>query len=134
MTTECTHKPVISPPEGVAMGAGACADIAAPIDARRIANRDGGSGGCVASILPPDRSAFKPTGADPTTPGVKASGGFLDGAEAITNAAIGLLVSLLLTWLWLGFTPMQSAGITAVFFAVSTARSFAIRRFFRWVS
>lgn len=33
MTTECTHKPVISPREGVAMGAGARAEIAAPTNA-----------------------------------------------------------------------------------------------------
>lgn len=58
----------------------------------------------------------------------------LDVLEAFTNASIGLLVSVLLTWLWLGFTPMQSVGITAAFFAVSTARSYAIRRLFRWLS
>jgi len=59
---------------------------------------------------------------------------FTDAAEALTNAAIGLIVSMLLTWLWLGFTPIQSAGITAVFFIASTVRSFIIRRCFRWVS
>ena len=57
----------------------------------------------------------------------------LDAIEAFANAAVGLVVSLLLTWLWLGFTPAQSAGITAVFFGVSTARAFVLRRVFRWL-
>lgn len=58
----------------------------------------------------------------------------MDALEALTNSALGLVVSLLLTWLWLGFTPVQSAGITAVFFGASTARSYVIRRLFRWLS
>ena len=52
-------------------------------------------------------------------------------AEAITNAAIGLIVSWLITWAVLGFTPAQSIGITLMFFAVSTARAFAVREAFR---
>ena len=51
--------------------------------------------------------------------------------EAIANATIGLAVSWGLTWFWLGFSPAQSAGITAVFFCVSTARSFFIRHAFK---
>lgn len=58
----------------------------------------------------------------------------MDAAEAITNSFIGLVVSVVLTWLWLGFTPGQSIGITAVFFVVSTARSYAVRKVFRWLS
>lgn len=74
----------------------------------------------------------RPTGQSQRRVGPRIS--CLDAAEALSNAAIGLLVSLLLTWLWLGFTPIQSAGITAVFFIVSTVRSYIIRRCFRWVS
>lgn len=52
-------------------------------------------------------------------------------AEAITNATLGLIVSWLITWAVLGFTPAQSAGITLLFFAVSTVRAFAVREIFR---
>lgn len=57
----------------------------------------------------------------------------LDVIEAVSNATIGLVVSWLLTWLWLGFTISQSAGITAVFFVVSTARAYLLRKVFRWI-
>lgn len=52
-------------------------------------------------------------------------------AEALANAVIGLVVSWLITWAVLGFTPAQSIGITLMFFAVSTARAFLIREAFR---
>jgi hypothetical protein len=52
-------------------------------------------------------------------------------AEALTNAIIGLIVSWTLTLLVLGYTPVQSAGITAMFFVASFARSWAIREAFR---
>lgn len=52
-------------------------------------------------------------------------------AEAITNATLGLIASWLITWAVLGFTPAQSAGITLMFFAVSTARNFIVREAFR---
>lgn len=55
----------------------------------------------------------------------------MDAIEALTNSTVGLIVSILLTWLWLGFSPAQSVGITAVFFGVSTGRSYIIRRIFR---
>ena len=55
-----------------------------------------------------------------------------DALEAFTNASLGLIVSVLLTWLWLGFTPVQSVGITAVFFIASTARAYGLRKLFRW--
>lgn len=51
--------------------------------------------------------------------------------EALCNAAIGLVVSWTLTLTVLGYTPMQSAGITLMFFAVSTVRAFLIREAFR---
>jgi hypothetical protein len=52
-------------------------------------------------------------------------------AEAITNSTLGLAVSWLITWAVLGFTPVQSIGITLLFFAVSTARNFIVREAFR---
>lgn len=61
-------------------------------------------------------------------------------AEALTNAAIGLLVSWAITYavlpLWgLYPSPMASAQITAVYFIISTARAFVIREAFRkWAS
>lgn len=55
----------------------------------------------------------------------------MDAVEALTNAAIGLAVSWTLTWAWLGFSPSQSAGITAVFFVASFARAWIIRAMFR---
>ncbi len=55
--------------------------------------------------------------------------------EALANATIGLVVSWLLTVLVLGYTPVQSAGVTAMFFCTSFARSWAIREAFcKWLS
>lgn len=54
-----------------------------------------------------------------------------DAAEAFANAVIGLLVSWLVTWLLLGFTPSQSIGITALFAGLSFTRAWIIRRIFR---
>ena len=62
----------------------------------------------------------------------------IDALEALTNAIVGLLASWLVTYtllpLW-GLTPSASAslGITAMYFAISAARSFAIRRIFRGI-
>ena len=55
----------------------------------------------------------------------------IDAAEALANAVIGLAASWLVTWLILGFSPVQSIGITVGFFALSFTRSFALRRIFR---
>jgi hypothetical protein len=55
-------------------------------------------------------------------------------AEAITNSTLGLAVSWLITWAVLGFTPVQSIGITLLFFAVSTARNFIVREAFRRIN
>ncbi len=57
-----------------------------------------------------------------------------DAGEALANSTIGLIVSILLTWLWLGFTPIASIGITAVFFTVSTLRAYILRRVFRGIA
>ena len=55
----------------------------------------------------------------------------IDATEAFANAAIGLVISWCLTWAWLGFSPFQSAGITAVFFIASFTRAWIIRAYFR---
>ncbi len=59
--------------------------------------------------------------------------------EALANAVIGLLVSWAVTFgllpLW-GYYPSaaESAGITAMYFFISFARSWVIREVFRRVS
>ena len=55
----------------------------------------------------------------------------LDAAEALANAVIGLLLSWAVTHWLLGFSPTASAGITALFFAMSFTRAFVLRRVFR---
>lgn len=63
----------------------------------------------------------------------------MDATEAITNAATGLCVSLAATYyllpMW-GLAPSltQSAGITGMFFGLSFARAYALRRLFRSLS
>lgn len=54
-----------------------------------------------------------------------------DLAEVLANAVVGLAVSWAATWAVLGFSPVQSVGVTAMFFALSTARQFVLRRLFR---
>lgn len=58
----------------------------------------------------------------------------LDAAESIANGVIGFAVSWAVTWAVLGFTASQSIGITAMFFVLSTARAFVLRRLFRSLS
>ena len=55
----------------------------------------------------------------------------MDTLEALSNAVIGLLVSAAITHYVLGFPAMESAGITAMFFAVSFARARILRAIFR---
>jgi hypothetical protein len=55
----------------------------------------------------------------------------LDAIEALTNAVIGLVVSWAATFFVLGYSPAQSAAITAMFFALSFTRAWAIRAAFR---
>lgn len=60
----------------------------------------------------------------------------LDTAEAIANASLGLLISITavhLVWPLMGWpvTGGQSVTVAALFFALSTARSYALRRVFR---
>ena len=54
-----------------------------------------------------------------------------DAIEALANALIGLLVSWAATFFVLGYTAAGSAAVTAMFFGLSFARSWALRAFFR---
>ena len=51
--------------------------------------------------------------------------------EAFANAGVGLVVSWAATFFVLGYTATGSAAVTAMFFALSFARSWAIRELFR---
>ena len=55
----------------------------------------------------------------------------LDLTESLCNAGIGLVVSWAATWLVLGYTAAQSIGVTLMFFGISAARQFVLRRIFR---
>jgi hypothetical protein len=54
-----------------------------------------------------------------------------DAAEALANAIIGLAVSWAATFFVLGYSAAGSAGVTAMFFVLSFARSWIIRAAFR---
>lgn len=54
-----------------------------------------------------------------------------DVAEAMANAVIGLAVSWAATFFVLGYTAAGSAAVTAMFFSLSFARSWALRALFR---
>jgi hypothetical protein len=51
--------------------------------------------------------------------------------EALCNAAVGLVVSWAATLWVLGYSPTESAAITAMFFGLSFARAYAIRAIFK---
>lgn len=55
----------------------------------------------------------------------------MDAIEALCNAAIGLVVSWLATWLVLGYSAASSMGVTAMFFGLSFTRAWIIRGIFR---
>ena len=55
----------------------------------------------------------------------------MDAIEALTNAAIGLLVSWAATYFILGYTASGSAAVTAMFFGMSFVRAWVIRSTFR---
>lgn len=55
----------------------------------------------------------------------------LDALEALTNAVVGLIVSWAATYFVLGYTAAGSAAVTAMFFVISFARAWALRRIFR---
>lgn len=54
-----------------------------------------------------------------------------DAVEAMANAVIGFLVSWAATFFVLGYTAAGSAAVTAMFFGLSFARSWALRALFR---
>ena len=51
--------------------------------------------------------------------------------EALANAAIGFVVSWSATFFVLGYTASASIAVTAMFFGLSFARSYALRLIFR---
>lgn len=51
--------------------------------------------------------------------------------ESLVNAFVGLLVSFTLTISVLGYTPVQSAAVTAMFFVASFLRAWIVRAIFR---
>lgn len=51
--------------------------------------------------------------------------------EALANATIGLLVSWAATFFVLGYSASGSAAVTAMFFGLSFARSYALRLVFK---
>ena len=55
----------------------------------------------------------------------------IDTFEAIANAAIGLLVSWAASLFILGYTAEESVLVTGMFFFLSFARTWALRRVFR---
>lgn len=55
----------------------------------------------------------------------------LDTLEALTNAVVGLLVSWAATFFVLGYSAAGSAAVTAMFFFLSFARAWVLRRIFR---
>ena len=59
-----------------------------------------------------------------------------DHLEAWANATAGLLVSWALVYAlrWAGLWDAHAFTVSAAFFAASVARSYALRRLFRWWS
>jgi hypothetical protein len=51
--------------------------------------------------------------------------------EALANATVGFAVSWAATFFVLGYSASGSAAVTAMFFVLSFARSWAIREIFR---
>jgi len=62
----------------------------------------------------------------------------MDAIEATTNAILGLALSVLAVWLvfplfgW-AVTLKSNLAVTGLFFGLSWARSYALRRLFRWI-
>ena len=54
-----------------------------------------------------------------------------DAIEAMANAAIGLVISWCARFWILGYTATGSVAVTSMFFVLSFARSYIIRRLFR---
>ena len=54
--------------------------------------------------------------------------------EALANAVIGLCVSWAATFFVLGYSPTESAAITAMFFGLSFTRAYVLRLIFKRLS
>lgn len=54
-----------------------------------------------------------------------------DSLEALANAVIGLIVSWAATFFVLGYSASGSVAVTLMFFALSFARAYVLRRVFR---
>ena len=55
----------------------------------------------------------------------------MNALEALANATIGLLVSWAATFFILGYSASGSTAVTAMFFCLSFARSYALRLIFK---
>jgi len=55
----------------------------------------------------------------------------IDVLEALSNAAIGFVISWAATFWILGYSAAGSILVTAMFFALSFSRSYILRRLFR---
>lgn len=51
--------------------------------------------------------------------------------ESWVNICAGFLISWVMTWAVLGYTPAQSVGVVAMFTVTSFARLFLVREAFR---
>jgi len=54
--------------------------------------------------------------------------------EALANAVIGLCVSWAATFFVLGYSPTESAAITAMFFGLSFTRTYVLRLIFKRIT
>ena len=54
--------------------------------------------------------------------------------EALANSVIGLCVSWAATFFVLGYSPTESAAITAMFFGLSFTRAYVLRLIFKRLS
>ena len=54
--------------------------------------------------------------------------------EALANAVIGLCVSWAATFFVLGYSPAESAAITAMFFGLSFTRTYVLRLIFKRIN
>ena len=54
--------------------------------------------------------------------------------EALANSVIGLCVSWAATFFVLGYSPTESAAITAMFFGLSFTRTYVLRLIFERLS
>jgi len=54
--------------------------------------------------------------------------------EALANSVIGLCVSWAATFFVLGYSPTESAAITAMFFGLSFIRTYVLRLIFKRIN